>query len=220
MCHFQLPLSGSPFHSGSTHSIPHPSLSTPSLGITAIELLQTFGSVNFQLPLSGSRAQVIHEVDRIRREAFNSLSRDHLGSSAGHGHADRGKLSTPSLGITRRRKSALPNRYSHDPLSTPSLGITDELTEEEYRQRAVSFNSLSRDHGNREKNPRRIGHFRPSFQLPLSGSPPRLLFLSRRVIQDLSTPSLGITSHFFIQEFVAGTRLLSTPSLGITGEGA
>jgi hypothetical protein len=121
---------------------------------------------------------------------FNSLSRDH---SWGHprGLYPRFKLSTPSLGITR---SVLKSERSgfRLSLSTPSLGITDLSSGCRNRKRP-SFNSLSRDH--------------------LEG----VVDASRHAVIQLSTPSLGITTHDRASR-ITGLRqhLLSTPSLGIT----
>jgi len=95
----------------------------------------------FQLPLSGS---------------LGGLAGSLLGGTAG--------LSTPSLGITRRRGDRADARHS------------------------LPFNSLSRDH-----QPEGLGikTVLLGFQLPLSGSPrPRPALLTSR---GLSTPSLGIT---------------------------
>ena len=76
-------------------------------------------------------------------------------------------LSTPSLGITSLRNSA--SCPAQKLLSTPSLGITGTV--------ASRSKSL----------------LRMSFQLPLSGSPPRRGGASQRNRVGLSTPSLGIT---------------------------
>jgi len=165
-------------------------------------------------------------------QSFNSLSRDHTLLSRGNRARKTSMLSTPSLGITKKRKKtvvlslafnslsrdhvALPcGRYGHTlRLSTPSLGITDAL------------------HGLAD-----LDHV--DFQLPLSGS--RRASCSDRHLPEtsiLSTPSLGITSapvrgageggYIFFQLPLSGSHdvrvarpevvegPLSTPSLGIT----
>ena len=101
----------------------------------------------------------------LRMRAFNSLSRDHTLGEVGERIATLIKLSTPSLGITRRCQGQSGRR--RDP-----------------------FNSLSRDHM-RHVKPKCVRNGR-GFQLPLSGS---LLFWKADVLSGrvLSTPSLGIT---------------------------
>ena len=122
-------------------------LSTPSLGITfgLGDPREGQGSIDFQLPLSGSRVGVF---------SFSIFS---ISSAV---------LSTPSLGITEVRGSFLVARKD---LSTPSLGITYRWQQEEIYILDDTFNSLSRDHvGVLDVDRDDLG---PSFQLPLSGSP-------------------------------------------------
>ena len=113
-----------------------------------------------------------------------------------------GSLHRPAIPLCRRATR----------LSTPSLGITCRAGQMVCGRLRSAFNSLSRDH----KGVRPLPWVpSASFQLPLSGSPDRLLddVLCHR--KDLSTPSLGITygSGFVGQLAYLG---LSTPSLGIT----
>jgi len=79
---FQLPLSGSQTEADVFLDQPRSfSLSTPSLGITAVEerVVELLKALDFQLPLSGS---LLWQPDQIE----NDVTR---------------RLSTPSLGITR-----------------------------------------------------------------------------------------------------------------------
>ena len=189
-------------------------LSTPSLGITFLWILSGANPSegNFQLPLSGSRA-----------------------SSSSMTWTSRGqeKLSTPSLGITGAL-SACPKYSETVFLSTPSLGITLLPRRTARRPRAdfqlplsgsrwkigsyselrgnVSFNSLSRDHGLRER-PQEGLEVR-IFQLPLSGSRARTASTTSSHFC-FQLPLSG--SHSILGESanIAGMEL-STPSLGIT----
>ena len=147
------------------------SLSTPSLGITSGTSLRP-GSMPRRpsTPSLGiTRILAGYAISCEKYLAFNSLSRDHivdprlpdhiisfqLPLSGSHSqHLRYGPLrliivllSTPSLGITRRRIGCRFHGRSRNTFSTPSLGITWRLDgiivaviEE------LVFNSLSRDH--------------------------------------------------------------------------
>ena len=54
-------------------------LSTPSLGITPTPVRGGGKGVrrDFQLPLSGSLEDIVKVAERLLRDSFNSLSRDH-----------------------------------------------------------------------------------------------------------------------------------------------
>ncbi len=121
---------------------------------------------NFQLPLSGSLEPFTFAHGTLEVPAFNSLSRDHWWPAPGKKWRPGKVLSTPSLGITRG-EFRCGWMCSQIPLSTPSLGITriDEMGIQS--SLSSSFNSLSRDHG--EKDIIDWVKYR-SFQLPLSGS--------------------------------------------------
>ena len=100
---FQLPLSGSLKHSWTfTVVLEHVTFQLPLSGSHSGSLVVSDEGIIFQLPLSGSLTFVLESYVPERP----------------------GRLSTPSLGITRPRVQA--RSVSADPLSTPSLGITEQ----------------------------------------------------------------------------------------------
>jgi len=120
---FQLPLSGSRNMLKEEYKLLSTiKLSTPSLGITfAARFAELAIRIwNFQLPLSGSLD--IQAVDRENYEWTFQL---------------------PLSGSLVAEKS-WSGKYSF--LSTPSLGITRRRTRAHLQQQLSSFNSLSRDH--------------------------------------------------------------------------
>jgi len=167
---FQLPLSGS-------HPYWHPKrivlaydLSTPSLGITSLEIgyLANY-SPDIGLAFNSlSRDHVTHvePTDVSGFPTFNSLSRDHLITDiSAFDQCQYYKLSTPSLGITLIPGAIIYGCWHI--LSTPSLGITsreykiEKIVQQIVFQlplsgspslrhritgRQLAFNSLSRDH--------------------------------------------------------------------------
>ena len=62
-------------------------------------------SQDFQLPLSGSREGARSGVAPEPDRTFNSLSRDHVEVEVGKKARKAVMLSTPSLGITKKRRS-------------------------------------------------------------------------------------------------------------------
>jgi len=119
---FQLPLSGSQNVLGAAlgPDVRLDFLSTPSLGITR------------------SRCSIF----RSRLMAFNSLSRDHVREMAA---CRSSKLSFNSLSRDHWATRSSDRRTFSQRLSTPSLGIT-KRGRQPARRRAPPFNSLSRDH--------------------------------------------------------------------------
>ena len=145
----------------------------------------------------------------VEIHSFNSLSRDHGAMTAQEVMGSSYPLSTPSLGITLfRYNQHLGRRPAFNSLSrdhTPKGSGSGEISYLYFQlplsgsRRYVyskgvnivssSFNSLSRDHKNKEGE-----LWLPlSFQLPLSGSRDCGGDRGTGCIIYLSTPSLGIT---------------------------
>ena len=152
------------------------------------------GCAGFQLPLSGSQDREAPLPVLRAVPAFNSLSRDHALRASRRTVAPCRTLSTPSLGITLRDASkrivVCAGRHFQLPLSGSRA---------EYRSGSRSARITS-------------------FQLPLSGSLRQSMLMFDKILDFLSTPSLGITYPIRLEAFLQH-RLpadLSTPSLGIT----
>ena len=167
------------------------SLSTPSLGITlrsttvAVEAADgAFNSLSRDhMNSSGFIVMFFHftfnSLSRDHRDGrwlsasrsrssstFNSLSRDHQKPS-GSPARSRSQLSTPSLGITRKRDEA-----PHHPTQTGSFQLplsgSPEILRGQLSRRLHPFNSLSRDHVFAFAG--WLTAWSRYFQLPLSGS--------------------------------------------------
>ena len=146
----------------------------------------------FQLPLSGSPAKAGSASASSTARPFNSLSRDHANNISERRCTGK-RLSTPSLGITRRSRATfrftapqqtfqLPlsgsplhrhdQQRAHQPRARFQLPLSGSLSAKSWRwvvARSGTFNSLSRDH-NASINFSLDNALVPVFQLPLSGS--------------------------------------------------
>jgi len=210
-------------------------LSTPSLGITFRENeLMIDDESDFQLPLSGSLAFAISLSCIIIKSAFNSLSRDHIGTKGVVDSAVDGFFQLPlsgSLGDQSKADSADPRGAGFQLPLSGSQQLNTLLNR--VKRFKLTFNSLSRDH--LQAKGWSNHHFQSDFQLPLSGSLSSVSStagacsafnsLSRdhlveniitARLRGLSTPSLGITSDLLKPILNAYGLDLSTPSLGIT----
>ena len=123
-------------------------------------------------------------------------------------------LSTPSLGITRRRHVVRRGRGPHpfNSLSRDHSGSLGEAEKPHFSARA--FNSLSRDHV--QPGPSTFWTQPQYFQLPLSGSPSYQAKPLRYFAQSFQLPLSGSRS-LWNSSGGSRTTMLSTPSLGITG---
>ena len=169
---FQLPLSGSLTASVATFRVADLKAfnslsrdhSSPSSIIDVLPCPK-----DFQLPLSGSHKHFANNKSGENALTFNSLSRDHRSFRHLLTHLEDPRLSTPSLGITRRydlccspserRTFQLPLSGSHHvtfvypkpALKLPFNSLSRDHTmaasrDQRWQELPLSFNSLSRDH--------------------------------------------------------------------------